>query len=93
MHPIVHIQFSDKLVSYDTFMSDLSARVVRLMKSDAADPEYISQRTAYTMFGRKNVERWKRNAKITAYKRPGKIEYRTADLRLLQRTEQDYLTK
>ena len=88
-----HIQFSDKLVSYETFMSDLSARVARMMKSDAADPEYISQRTAYSMFGRKNVDRWKRNGKIQPYKRPGKIEYRTADLRFLQRTEQDYLTK
>ena len=88
-----HIQFSDKLVSYETFMSDLSARVARMMKSDAADPEYISQRTAHSMFGRKNVDRWKRNGKIQPYKRPGKIEYRTADLRFLQRTEQDYLTK
>ena len=81
-------------------MSDLSARVVRMMKSDAADPEYISQRTAYSIFGRRNVDRWKRNGKIQPYKRPGKIEYRmadlstySADLRLLQRTEQDYLNK
>lgn len=93
MPPTTHIQFADRLVSYETFMSDLSARVVRLMKSDAADPEYISQRTAYSIFGRKNVDRWRRNGKIQAYKRPGKIEYRTADLQLLQRTEQDYLTK
>lgn len=93
MPPTVQIQFSDKLVSYETFMSDLSARVARMMKADAADPEYVSQRTAYAMFGRKNVDRWKRNAKIVAYKRPGKIEYRTADLRLLQRIEQDYLIK
>lgn len=93
MPPTVHIQFSDRLVSYETFMSDLSARVVRMMKSDAADPEYISQRTAYSIFGRRNVDRWKRNEKIQPYKRPGKIEYRMADLRLLQRTEQDYLNK
>lgn len=93
MPPTAHIQFSDRLVSYETFMSDLSARVARMMKSDAADPEYISQRTAYSMFGRRNVDRWKRNGKIQPYKRPGKIEYRTADLRLLQRTEQDYLIK
>lgn len=93
MHPTVHIQFSDKLVSYETFMTDLSARVVRMMKSDAADPEYVSQRTAYATFGRRNVDRWRRNGKIQPYKRPGKIEYRMTDLRLLQRTEQDYLTK
>lgn len=93
MAPTVYIQFPDKLVSYETFMSDLSARVARMMKSDVADPEYISQRKAYAAFGRRNVERWKRNGKIQPYKRPGKIEYRMADLRLLQRTEQDYLTK
>jgi hypothetical protein len=27
---------------------------------------------------------------VVSYKRPGKVEYRTADLRLLQRTTQDY---
>lgn len=93
MSPTAHIQFSDKLVSYETFMSDLSARVVRMMKSDAAAPEYVSQRTAYSIFGRKNVDRWRRNGKIKPYKRPGKVEYCMADLRLLQRTEQDYLTR
>lgn len=93
MPPTVHIQFSDKLVSYETFMTDLSARVARMMKSDAADPEFVSQRTAYSIFGRKNIDRWRRNGKIKVYKRPGKVEYCMADLRLLQRTEQDYLTK
>jgi hypothetical protein len=43
-------------------------------------------------FGRVNVERWRREGKITPYKRPGKLEYRTADLRLLQRQSQDYLS-
>lgn len=93
MPQTVHIQFSDKLVSYETFMTDLSARVARMVKSDAADPEYVSQRTAYSIFGRKNIDRWRRNEKIKVYKRPGKVEYCMADLRLLQRTEQDYLTK
>lgn len=87
------IDFPDKSVTYETFMNDLSARLARMMKRDASDPEYISQRKAYALFGRGNVERWKRNGRVTAYKRPGKVEYLTADLRLLQRTQQDYLTK
>ena len=29
--------------------------------------------------------------KIESYKRPGKVEYRTSDLRILQRTVQDYM--
>lgn len=89
----LHIQFADKYVSYDTFLSDLAARLHRLQDSDAADPQYISQHKAYDIFGRRNVDRWRRAGKITPYKRPGKVEYRTADLRLLQRTEQDYLTR
>ena len=83
-------QFMDHLISYDTFINDLSARIVRLLKSDNNDPEFISQRKAYELFGRRNVERWKQQGKVVSYKRPGKVEYRTADLRLLQRTTQDY---
>ena len=83
-------QFMDHLISYDTFINDLSARIVRLLKSDNNDPEFISQRKAYELFGRRNVERWKQQGKVICYKRPGKVEYRTADLRLLQRTTQDY---
>lgn len=90
MPPTVHIQFADKLVAYDTFMADLAARLVKAIKSDATDPEYISQRMAYSIFGRKNVDRWRRTGKIQPNKRPGKVEYCMADLRLLQRTEQDY---
>ena len=83
-------QFMDHLISYDTFINDLSARIVRLLKSDNNDPEFISQRKAYELFGRRNVERWKQQGKVVSYKRTGKVEYRTADLRLLQRTTQDY---
>ncbi len=84
------LQFLDHLIPYDTFLNDVAARVVRLLKSDSNDPEFISQRKAYEMFGRRNVERWRRQGKIEPCKRPGKLEYRTADLRLLQRVKQDY---
>lgn len=90
---MLHLEFLDKTVSYETFMQDLAARLARLMKSDFADPEYISQRKAYSIFGRGNVDRWRRIGKVKPFKRPGKVEYFTADLRLLQRTEQDYLIK
>ncbi len=84
------LQFLDHLIPYDTFLNDVAARVVRLLKSDSNDPEFVSQRKAYEMFGRRNVERWRRQGKIEPCKRPGKLEYRTADLRLLQRVKQDY---
>ena len=58
------LQFLDHLIPYDTFINDLSARIVRLLKSDSDDPEFISQRKAYELFGRRNVERWKRQGKV-----------------------------
>ena len=50
-------QFLDHLIPYDTFLNDLAARIVKLLKADHDDPEYVSQRKAYQMFGRRNVER------------------------------------
>ena len=87
------LHFTDHLIPYDTFLNDIASRVVRLLKLDAADPEFVSQRKAYEMFGRRNVERWKRLGMVQSFKRPGKVEYRTADLRLLQRQSQDYFTE
>ena len=62
-----------------------------MLKNDAYDPEFISQNKAFQVFGRANVERWRKQGKVKAYKRPGKVEYRTADLRRQQRIQQDYL--
>ena len=87
------LHFTDRLIPYDTFLNDIASRVVRLLKTDADDPEFVSQRKAYEMFGRRNVERWKRLGMVQSYKRPGKVEYRTADLRLLQRQSQDYFSE
>lgn len=86
------LQFADKSVPYGVFVKDVAAEVVHLLKKDGADPDYVSQRKAFEMFGRRNVERWRRQGKVSPCKRPGKMEYRTADLRLLQRTQQDYFT-
>lgn len=84
------IQFTDKAVSYETFLGDLSARLAKALREDKRDAEFISQRTAYKMFGRGNVDRWRKQGKVKPCKRPGVVEYCTAELRLLQRTEQDY---
>lgn len=84
------LDFSDKTVTYDTFVRDVAATVVRMLTDTRNDPETISQRQAYRMFGRGNVDRWRRQGKIEPCKRPGKVEYRTADLRALQRVKQDY---
>lgn len=84
------LDFPDKAVSYETFIRDVAASVVRLLNETRNDPEYISQRQAYAMFGRGNVDRWRRTGRIVPCKRPGKIEYRTAELRTLQQVRQDY---
>lgn len=84
------MQFLDRLIPYDTFLNDIASRVVRMLKTDKDDPEFVSQRKAYEMFGRRNVERWRKQGKVEPCKRPGRLEYRTADLRLLQRVKQDY---
>lgn len=87
------LQFPDKCVSYATFVKDVAAHVVGFIKRDATDPEFISQNKAFSMFGRGNVERWRRQGKIKPCKRPGKVEYKTSELRLLQRVEQDYFDR
>lgn len=84
------LDFIDKSVTYDTFVHDVAASVVRLLADTHDDPEMVSQRQAYAMFGRGNVDRWRRQGKIEPCKRPGKVEYRTAELRLLQQKKQDY---
>ena len=87
---MVQISFSDKVVSYETFMNDLTARLALFIQNDKNEPETISQRKAYKLFGRGNVDRWRKKGKVKPYVRPGKIEYPTKILRVLQRTEQDY---
>lgn len=62
-------QFIDRIISYETFLEDLSARIVKMLKTDHDDPEFISQRKAYALFGRRNVERWRRSGEKWKYTR------------------------
>lgn len=84
------LDFSDKSVTYATFIRDVASEVVRQLKEQRNDPETVSQRKAYAMFGRGNVDRWRKQGKIHPYKRPGKVEYFVTELREAQRTQQDY---
>lgn len=87
------VQFLDRLVPYNDFLKDVGSTVVAMLKEETNDPEFISQRKAFAMFGRRNVERWRRFGLIEPIKRPGRVEYKTSQLRLLQRNSQDYLYK
>ena len=52
------IQFIDHEVPYDVFLNDLVNKLVQALKDTHDDPEFISQRKAYKLFGRRNVDRW-----------------------------------
>ena len=77
-------------VSYEKFITDVASRIVSIMKEETKNPEFVSQREASKIFGRANVERWKRKGLINPIKRPGKLEYRYNDLRKQFETQQDY---
>lgn len=84
------LQFADRAIPYERFLNDVARRVASIMKSDL--PEFISQNAAYRRFGRRNVDRWRRQGKIEPYIRPGKLEYRTEELIKLKETHQDYFS-
>lgn len=85
------IEFTDRSVSYETFLDDLACRVANELEKRRALPEYISQQQAFRIFGRANVERWRKTLQIEPRKRPGKLEYKVSELRTLQTKIQDYL--
>lgn len=84
------ITFPNKSVSYDTFITDVAAKLASFMSEDKGDPEYISQNRAFRIFGKGNVLRWRKQKLIEPCKRPGKIEYKLSELKELSRTVQDY---
>ena len=88
---VVQFQFPDRMVTYDQFVSDVAARLSSHLRVRTDDPLYMSQARAFKVFGRANVERWRRTGKVKPCRRPGKLEYETRKLRELQSAEQDYL--
>lgn len=88
---MIPFKLFNSAAEYESFLNDLADRLFKRWTA-AREPEFVSQRKAYQLFGRRNVERWRREGKITFYKRPGKVEYRLEDLRRLQNTPQDYLS-
>lgn len=87
------LDFKDHLIPYEQFVEDVSARVARYIRNDDNDPEYVSLRKANTIFGRRNIERWRKLNLIIPIPQKGKLLFKTADLRLLQRTGQNLSNK
>lgn len=84
------IEFPDGTVSYERFVNDLSTEIVQKLKENERMPEFISQRKAFKLFGRANVERWRRTGKISPRIRPGRMDYNVMELKRLQNIQQDY---
>ena len=91
---VIHMEFPDKTVTYETFINDLATVLAPKLKELMNNPsDVISQREAYRRFGKCNVMRWVRTMKLVPFsKRPGKVEYRVSDLLVLQQRKQDYMT-
>ena len=71
--------------------SAIAPMLIELTRNPPKD--IYSQREAYRRFGCGNVRRWVKEGRLKPFaKRPGKIEYKRADLEALFNTEQDYLT-
>lgn len=89
---VIQIQFPDKMVTYETFINNLATALVPKIREAMRDEsDVISQREAYRRFGQGNIKRWVKTGVLEPVsKRPGKVEYRLSDLRLLQVRKQDY---
>ncbi len=87
------LDFSDKSIPYDVFLRDVATTVVSMLREQKDEPEFVSKRRTYELFGRANVDRWLRNEEIMPHIRPGKIELKMAELRVLQNREQDYFNR
>lgn len=88
---MLQIQFPDRMITYNTFMTDLANRIAERLTAISQQPAMISQREAYRQYGRCNVNRWRREGRLHPCKRPGRIEYPTCELRIAQQIQQDYL--
>ena len=89
---MIQLAFPDKCVTYDTFINDLATALVpKLIEAMENPSNIISQRQAFKTFGQGNIRRWREKGLVEPIsKRPGKIEYRVSDLRILQQRKQDY---
>lgn len=89
---MIQLMFPDKCVTYGTFINDLATALVPKILSAMENPsDIISQNQAFRLFGQGNIRRWRERGLVAPVsRRPGKIEYRVSDLRLLQQRKQDY---
>lgn len=96
MNEVVQIQFADKMLSFDTFLSAIRNVVKEEVCKAVGKRPFLTQAKAYDIYGRQNVERWKREGKVKDFARGsnGKItrhEYKVSELEACACQVQDYL--
>lgn len=96
MNQTVQIQFADKMVSFDTFLSAIRNVVQEEISKAVGKRQFITQAKAFDTFGRRNVERWVKEGKVKVFGRGknGKItryEYKLSELEACVCKVQDYL--
>ena len=96
MRQTVQIQFADKMVSFDTFLSAIRNVVSEEVSKAVGKRPFITQAKAYSTFGKSNVKRWVDEGKVKVFGRGknGKVtrkEYRLSELEACACKVQDYL--
>ena len=96
MNQTVQIQFADKMVSFETFLSAIRNVVKEEIDKAVGKRPFISQAKAYTAYGKSNVQRWVKEGLVKVHGRgkDGKItrlEYRVSELDACANKVQDYL--
>ena len=96
MNQSVQIQFADKMVSFDTFLTAIRTVVHEEVSKAVGKRPFITKAKAFSTFGRRNVERWAKEGKIQVFGRgkDGKVtryEYRLSELEACANKVQDYL--
>ena len=86
------LQFGDQTVSFEQFVDSLATKVALRMHQIEKGQFEISQRQAYKMFGKSDVQRWIKNGKLEPVRiSPGKKRYRLIDLQQLANIQQNYI--
>lgn len=96
MSQTVQIQFADKMLSFDTFLSAIRNVVQEEVSKAVGKRPFISRNKAWNIFGRRKVEKWVKNGDVKEFGRGknGKItryEYKISELEACANNVQDYL--
>ena len=86
------LQFVDQSGTFEQFGDLLATKVALRMHQVGKGQMEISQAQAYRLFGRADVERWKKSGKLQPCRiSSGKKRYRLVDLQELASVQQNFI--